>query len=79
VSEARTLTPPAETVTVGGDAETTTTSKQERQQREIEVPSWTAAEFVYDGSHWLWLINSANILPAYGVTAIRWTDGASGR
>lgn len=41
----------AATVTVGGDAETTTTSEEERQQREIEIPSWTAAEFVYGGSH----------------------------
>ena len=48
------------TVTLGGDAEQTTTSAQERQQREIEVPSWTAAEFVYDGNRWLFLINSAN-------------------
>jgi hypothetical protein len=48
------------TVTLGGDAEQTTTSAQERQQREIEVPSWTAAEFVYDNNRWLFLINSAN-------------------
>jgi hypothetical protein len=104
--------PAAASVTVGGDAETATTSEEERQQREIEVPSWTAAEFVYDGSHWLWIINSASTcatfrlsgwpnqprvcdaftgkaidvgtgppreltLPAYGVVAMRWTDGAS--
>ena len=50
----------AANVTVGGDAETATTSEEERQQREIELPSWTAAEFVYGGSHWLWLVNSAN-------------------
>jgi hypothetical protein len=48
------------TVTLGGEAEQTTTSDQERKLREIEVPSWTAAEFVYNGSRWLFLINSAN-------------------
>jgi len=103
----------AGTITVGGDVEATTTSEEEREQQEIEVPFWTAAEFVYDGSHWLWLINSANTpatfqlsgwpseprvwdaftgkaidvgtsspweltLPAYGVTAIRWTNGVGG-
>jgi hypothetical protein len=55
-----TSVPAAGTITIGGDAEATTTSQQEREQREIELPSWTAAEFVYDGNHWLWLVNSAN-------------------
>jgi len=101
----------AAAVTLGGDAERTTTTAQERAKRKVDVPSWTAAEFVYDGSHWLFLINSANnpatfslsswpreprvqdaftgnaidvetdaawelTLPAYGVTAIRWTNPA---
>lgn len=101
----------AAAVTPGGDAERTTTNAQERAQRKVDVPSWTAAEFVYDGSHWLFLFNSANnpatfslsgwpreprvqyaftgkaidvetdaawrlTLPAYGVTAIRWTNPA---
>jgi len=47
-------------VILGGDAEPTTTTDQERKQREIEVPSWTATEFDYGGSHWLFVINSAN-------------------
>ncbi len=55
-----TSAPAADTITVGGDVEVTTISEQEREQQEIEIPSWTAAEFVYEGSHWLWLINSAN-------------------
>ena len=47
----------AGTITVGGDGEPTTTSEQEREQWEIELPSWTAAEFGYDGSHWLWIMS----------------------
>jgi len=50
----------ATTVTLGGDAEVTTTTEQEREQRRVEVPSWTAAEYSYDGRRWLFLINSAN-------------------
>jgi hypothetical protein len=55
-----TRAPAAATVTLGGEAEPTTTSDQERKQREVEVPSWTASEFAYGGRHWLFLINSAN-------------------
>ena len=50
----------AASVTLGGNAEPTTTSKQERAQREVKLPSWTAAEFAYGDSQWLFLVNSAN-------------------
>ena len=63
----------AATVTLGGDAEQTTISDQERKQREIEVPSWTAAEFVYEGSHWLFLVNSANTPAAFSLSG--WPRG----
>ena len=78
-----------------------------------DPPASRPAEFVYGGSRWLWLVNSANTgatfrlsgwpneprvwdaftgkaidvgtgspreltLPAYGVMAMRWTDGAGG-
>ena len=63
----------AATVTLGGDAEKTTTSDQERAKHEIEVPSWTAAEFIYGGSHWLFLINSANTPASFGLSG--WPHG----
>ena len=73
----------AATVTLGGDAEKTTTSDQERAQREIEVPDWTAAEFVYDGSHWLFLINSANTPAVFSLSGwprgVRVNDAFTGK
>ena len=50
----------AANVTLGGNAEPTTTSEQERAKREIKFPSWTAVEFFHHGSRWLFLVNSAN-------------------
>lgn len=47
-------------VTLGGDVEPSTTSAQERALRKIEVPSWTAVEYVFGGDRWLFVINSAN-------------------
>ena len=94
-------------VQLGGDVEPTTTSQEEHAERYVKMASWTAAEFIHNGSDWLFLINSANgpatfalanlpvtgrpvnafddtplaldhgnlTLPAYGVTAIRYTPG----
>lgn len=61
-------------LTLGGTAEPATTSERERAQREIKVPSWTAAEFTYDGNRWLFLINSANAPAAFTVGG--WPAGA---
>jgi hypothetical protein len=47
-------------VQLGGTAEPTTTTEQERAAREIKMASWTSAEYVQGGSHWFFLINSAN-------------------
>lgn len=47
-------------VTLGGEAEPNTTSEQERAARKVAVPTWTAAEFAWGDSRWLFLINSAN-------------------
>lgn len=47
-------------VQLGGDAETKTTSDQERNVRQVKVPSWTAAQYLHGGNRWLFLINSAN-------------------
>ena len=47
-------------VTLGGDAEPTTTNERERAAREVKMASWTTAEFEQGGSRWLFLINSAN-------------------
>jgi hypothetical protein len=47
-------------VQLGGNAEPTTTTEQERAAREIKMASWTAAEFEQGGNRWLFLINSAN-------------------
>jgi hypothetical protein len=57
----------AANVTLGGNAESTTTSNQERAQREVKLPSWTAAEFAYGDSRWLFLVNSANGPAAFDV------------
>lgn len=54
-------------VTLGGDAEPATTSDQERAKREIEFAAWTAAEFAFAGSRWLFLINSANTPASFTV------------
>ena len=59
--------PAAANVTLGGSIETLTTSRQERSQREIKVPSWTSAEFAYEGSLWLFVVNSANAPAAFTV------------
>ena len=50
----------AANVTLGGNAEPTTTSEQERAKREIKFPSLTAVEFSHHDSRWLFLVNSAN-------------------
>lgn len=47
-------------VTLGGEAEPTTTSEQERAARKVHLPAWTSAEFACGDSRWLFLINSAN-------------------
>jgi hypothetical protein len=49
-------------VTLGGRAglEGGTTSERERAARQIEVPSWTSAEFAWGESRWLFIISSAN-------------------
>ena len=62
--------PAAASVTLGGNAESTTTSKQERAQREVKLPSWTAAEFAYGDSRWLFLVNSANGPAAFEVREV---------
>jgi hypothetical protein len=48
------------TVQLGGGVEAVTTSDRERTERQIKMPSWTAAEFLHKGSRYLFLINSAN-------------------
>ena len=55
-------------VTLGGGAEPETTTAAERAQREIKMPSWTAAEFVQGSSRWLFLINSANTAATFNIT-----------
>lgn len=47
-------------VTLGGQAEPTTTSDKERAQRQLKLAAWTSAELAYGDGRWLWLINSAN-------------------
>jgi hypothetical protein len=54
-------------VTLGGSAEAATTTDQERAQREVKFPSWTSAEFVYRGSRWFFVVNSANAPAAFTV------------
>jgi len=66
----------AANVTLGGSDEATTTTDQERAKREVEFPSWTAAEFVYGGSRWLFVINSANASAAFTVSG--WPSGFGG-
>ena len=55
-------------VTLGGEAEAATTSEQERARRTAPLPSWTAAEYAWGGSRWLFLVNSANAPAAFAVT-----------
>ena len=57
----------AASVTLGGDVEPTTTSNEERAHRQVDVPSWTSAEFVYGDSRWLFLVNSANTPATFNV------------
>ena len=52
-------------VQLGGNAEPTTTTEQERAAREIKMASWTSAEYLQGGSHWFFLINSANAPAAF--------------
>ena len=47
-------------VTLGGAVEATTTSAEESAQQKVEVPSWTAVEYIFGGDHWLFLVNSSN-------------------
>jgi hypothetical protein len=54
-------------VALGGDAESTTTTDQERASRQVKLPSWTSAEFAYRGSRYLFLVNSANAPAAFSV------------
>ena len=58
-------------VTLGGSAEPTTTSDDERAKREASLPSWTAAEFAYGDSVWLFLVNSANAPAAFTIAGWR--------
>ncbi|MCX7007305.1 MAG: hypothetical protein NTY53_08655 [Kiritimatiellaeota bacterium] len=47
-------------VQLGGNAEPTTTTEQERAAREVKMASWTSAEYLQGGARWFFLINSAN-------------------
>lgn len=47
-------------VQLGGNAEATTTTEQERAVREVKMASWTSAEYLQGGHRWFFLINSAN-------------------
>jgi hypothetical protein len=73
----------AANVPLGGDLEPTTTSDQERQPRKVEVPFWTASEYVYGGAHWLFLINSANTPKSFELHGLprrsQATDAFSGK
>lgn len=61
-------------VQLGGDAEAATTSDREQQQREQKMPAWTAREFVYDGAHWLFLVNSSNEPASFEASG--WPEGS---
>jgi hypothetical protein len=60
--------------TLGGSAEPATTSSAERAKREIKLAAWTSAEFSYGDRRWLFLVNSANSLAAFGITG--WPKGS---
>lgn len=53
--------------TLGGEMEANTTSDAERAKRQVKTPAWTAAEFVYGGATWLFVINSANEPSSFSV------------
>lgn len=57
-------------VKLGGTMEPNTTSEQERAQREVKLPSWTAAEFESPDGRWLFLVNSANAPAAFAVNGL---------
>jgi hypothetical protein len=61
-------------VTLGGEVEPATTSSQERAAREIKLPTWTAAEFAWGDSRWLFLVNSANSSAEFSVNG--WPVGS---
>lgn len=61
-------------LTLGGGIETNTTSVAEQAQRQLKMPSWTAAEYRLDGATWLVLINSANTPATFAVSG--WPAGA---
>lgn len=54
-------------VTLGGEAEPATTSERERAPRQVQFPTWTAAEHVFRDGHWLFLVNSANSTAAFEI------------
>jgi len=60
-------------VSLGGGAEPTTTTAQERAGREIKLPAWTAAEFTFKNGRWLFLINSLPAPAVFSVTG--WPAG----
>ncbi len=61
-------------VTLGGEAEPTTTSEQERAARKVQLPAWTSAEFAFGDSRWLFLINSANSPAGFSISG--WPQGS---
>ena len=61
-------------VQLGGNAEPTTTTEQERAAREVKMASWTSAEYSFAGEKWLVLVNSANVPATFAVTG--WPVGA---
>ena len=61
-------------VQLGGAAEPATTSEQERAAREVRLPAWTAAEYAWDRSRWLFIVNSANEPASFTVTG--WPAGS---
>ena len=63
----------AAAVTLGGGIETNTTSAAEQAQRQLKLPSWTAAEYQLAGATWLVLVNSANTPATFAVSG--WPAG----
>jgi hypothetical protein len=59
---------------LGGRAEANTTSEPERAFRQSKVSAWTAAEFAYGDSRWLFLINSANTPGRFAISG--WPAGS---
>jgi hypothetical protein len=60
-------------VALGGSAEPETTSAAERAARQAQVPGWTAGEFAYGQSRWLFLVNSANAAATFSLSG--WPRG----